>query len=489
MRELDRVAIEEHGIPGITLMKRAGQATVDTLFEKWPDTRCAVVFCGTGNNAGDGYIIGGLLADKGVKARVVRVGRKPEPGTDAGDAYAFCESSSAEITDDDTGITDYLDDADVVVDALLGTGIAGRVRENYAAVITAINDADLPVLAVDLPSGLCADTGRILGCAIKADATVTFIGRKLGLYTNNGSEHCGEVVFDGLGVPATVFTRFGHEHSTHLLTYREEINKLKPRHRNAHKRSHGHLLVIAGNEGMGGAAIMAAEAALMSGAGLVSVATVPSNVPAILARRPELMPRGVTDEAALVAMANKSSAVVCGPGLGGDAWARMVLGCAIESGLPGVFDADALNLIAETGKFEGAPGAIFTPHPGEAARLLPGVAVQEDRMHAVQTIRAQYGAVTLLKGAGTLIAGPAEVSLCPYGNPGMSVGGMGDVLSGVIGALLAQGLPAEDAARVGAVVHSLAADKLVALQGERGLLATELLPAIRRLINGGQGTA
>jgi len=230
---------------------------------------------------------------------------------------------------------------------------------------------------------------------------------------------------------------------------------------------------------MTGAAVMAAEAALFTGAGLVSVAT--RDPIAIVTRRPEIMARQVEDAGELGKLMTRASVVVLGPGLGMDDWGRTLLAEALTGALPLVVDADGLNLIAEMPLFR--DDWILTPHPGEAARLLGDKAIQMDRPAAVQALIDKFGGTVLLKGAGTLIGSRDEMSLCPYGNPGMSVAGMGDVLSGVIAALVAQGLAPLQAARLGAVVHSLAADYLVDRQGERGLLATELLPEIRRLVN------
>jgi NAD(P)H-hydrate epimerase len=484
VRELDRVAIEEEGIPGLTLMKRAAQACVETLLARWPEPASVAVLCGSGNNAGDGFIIAGLLTEKGIRASVGLLGKVPEPTSDAGSAYAFCKASGADIT----GVDEAMADATVIVDALLGTGITGAVRPEYAEVISAVNESGRPVLAVDLPSGLCADTGSLLGECVAADVTVTFIGVKIGLLTNNGSEQAGEICYAGLGVPQSVYDKVPWV--ADVLDYQQLTSVLEPRHRNAHKISHGHLLVVGGNRGMAGAAAMAAEAALYSGAGMVTVATHPDSVSAIMNRRPEIMARSVTGADDISRLLDRVTGVVLGPGLGADDWSREIFQAVMRSPLPIVLDADGLNLLAENPVHR--DNWILTPHPGEASRLLaadiPGE-VQSDRLQAVIALQKKYGGVSLLKGAGTLIAESpiaeesSAISLCPYGNPGMSVAGMGDVLAGVIGGLLIQGLTAGDAVKLGATVHSLAADELVAEQGERGLLATELLPVIRRLVN------
>ena len=300
----------------------------------------------------------------------------------------------------------------------------------------------------------------------------------------NGAEEAGEVIFAELDVPADVFAEV--QSTAGMLDYESLVAGLKPRHRNAHKLSHGHVLVVGGDLGMPGAAALAAEAALFSGAGMVTVATQPDNVSTIVCRRPEAMARGIESSSTLAPLLARASVVVMGPGLGRSDWSEMMFEAVLATDLPLVLDADGLNLLAQS-PFSRS-NWILTPHPGEASRLLAAPAalkppVQADRLAAVQALQSRYQGTVLLKGAGTLIADAAGTQLCPYGNPGMSVAGMGDLLSGTIGGLLAQGLGQLESACLGAVVHALAADCVVANQGERGLLASELLPEIRRLIN------
>ena len=492
VRELDRITIEEKGIPGIKLMRSAAQACVDVLLGQAPSPGKVSVLCGSGNNAGDGFIIAGLLANRGIEVTVGLVGKVPSAETDAGKAYGYCREAGVEILTAELS----LQDSAFVVDALLGTGLIGPVRPEYQQVISAVNLHDCTVLAVDLPSGLCADTGNILGACIKADMTVTFIGRKLGLLTNDGPEVVGELNFADLSVPASVFDAI--EPSVRMLSYEDQIRKLPVRNRNAHKMNHGHVLVVGGDQGMAGAVAMAAEAAMYSGAGLVSVATHPTSVNSLVARRPEVMTKSVTTPDELKALINRATVVVVGPGLGNDslgndslggdsAWGSELFDIVLESELPMIIDADGLNRLSRLPQQSTRrDNWILTPHPGEARNLL-GKNVQVNRLASVKQLQEKYGGVCLLKGAGTLIASRHDVWLCPYGNPGMSVAGMGDVLSGLIGGLVAQGLDMNDAACLGVIVHSLAADNITARQGERGLLATQLLPEIRKLLNGMPG--
>ena len=482
LRELDRLAVAA-GVSGLALMRRAAGAAVDVLRREYPEARQCAVFCGSGKNAGDGFIVAGLLADQGVKAEMVLVGREPKAGTDAGEAFAWGKARATCHAAKGLDLAAKARGAEVIVDALLGLGAVGEVRPVYKEAIEAINGSGRPVVALDLPSGLCADTGRVLGACVQAAHTVTFVGGKIGLATNEGPGQAGRVHLAGLGIPAELYGRFAGEAVLRLdLSVRE---CLAPRHRNAHKRAHGHLLVVGGNEGMGGAALLAAEMGLMAGAGLVSVATREGNVAAMLARRPELMPKGVAGGGELAALLERVDCLAVGPGLGMDAWAKGVFAAALESGLPMVVDADGLGLLAGVG--ERRDDWVLTPHPGEAGRLLGGRDVQADRAQAVRDLQARYGGVSLLKGQGSLVASAERVWVCPYGGPGLAVAGTGDVLTGLLGGLLAQGVSLADAACLGAVLHGRAGEICVAANGERGLLAGELGPVVRQLINGKVG--
>jgi NAD(P)H-hydrate epimerase len=478
VREMDRRTIEDHDVPGYTLMCRAGQAAFAALDARWPGRPLAVV-CGAGNNAGDGYVIARLAREAG---RSVTLSALIEPARLAGDARRAAEDYVAA-----GGVVEAwprpLQDGAVIVDALLGTGLDRQVEGRFAAAVDAINAADGPVLAVDVPSGLHADTGRVMGVAVAADLTVTFVGMKAGLLTGRGPALCGEVLFDALGAPAAVAD--GLVLRAQRITGSEIAACLPPRPADAHKGLSGHVLIVGGGPGMPGAARLAGEAALRAGAGLVSVATLPAHVPVIAAARPELMCRGVESAADLAPLMERASVVALGPGLGQSDWSHVMFETVLEAGQPVVVDADALNLLA------GAPRRrddwVLTPHPGEAGRLLETSAgtIQDDRFTAVAGLAARYGGTVLLKGAGTLVqTGDDTPWLCAAGNAGMAVAGMGDVLTGVIAALAAQTGDLPVAARCGAWVHARAGD--VAADGaQRGLLASDLFPAIRRQVNPG----
>lgn len=480
--ELDRLAIES-GIPGIALMKRAGRAAFDLLVERFPDSESICVYCGGGNNAGDGYVVAGLAAQRRIKVRIIEVGKPEKLRGEAAQARQFAQQEGVSMT--------AFSDAEaptegVLVDAMLGTGLHGEVRGPFVDAIAQINNSGLPVLAIDVPSGLDSDTGAILGTAVKAGVTITFIGLKRGLLTGSAPRLVGELVFADLSVPAEIYTKVTAEQE--LLERVQLMNALPRRERDAHKGAFGHVMVIGGDTGFGGAAIIAAEAAARTGAGLVSLATRPEHMPAALVRCPEVMVCGVTSGQELEPWLDRPSVLIVGPGLGRTSWGEQMLQQAVNSGLPMVLDADALNLMAE-GRVvpkQQRDNWLLTPHPGEAARLLDCSVeeIQNDRFAAVTRLQQTFGGAVILKGSGSLVAAPEQlVGLVNAGNPGMASGGMGDLLSGILGGLLAQGLSVAEAARLGACLHAEAADLAVEDWGERSLLATDLIPALCQLLS------
>ena len=487
-RELDAIATGTYGIPGQVLMGRAGAAAFALLRQRWPKAQELAVVCGGGNNGGDGYVV--ALAAREAGLQPVVYARVPVDKL-TGDARFYAEQV-AQTDIEVVPVTDTLPDfadADVLVDALLGTGLSGEVRDADRALIRHINGAGVPVLAVDIPSGLNADTGMNMGAVVSASATITFIGMKQGLLTGEAPSRTGELVFASLDVPAEAYAEVRSDCRRVMLS---GLSKRLPRRaRDAHKGQFGHVLVVGGEHGFAGAMIMAAQAAARCGAGLVSVATRAEHVPVMIARQPEVMAHGVETTDDLVPLLERASVVVCGPGLGRGPWGQAMLKKVLASSLPRVLDADALNLMAEQAVRKTDAPQVITPHPGEAARLLhcKVAGIQQDRFAAVRALHEQCGGTALLKGAGTLVAsgGRQPLSLVAAGNPGMATGGMGDVLSGVIGALLAQGMSAHDAAAYGALLHASAADLAATEKGERGLLATDLLPWLRQLLNRGTG--
>jgi ADP-dependent NAD(P)H-hydrate dehydratase / NAD(P)H-hydrate epimerase len=479
-RELDRCAIQDCKIPGITLMSRAANAAYKCMLETWPDPVCVQVLCGTGNNGGDGFLIADLAHKRGIPVTVLQVGDPEKIGGDALLARQQALANGVEIRAFADG---ELLSVGVVVDALLGTGLGGEVRGVYREAIRVINGSNAPVLAVDIPSGLCSDTGKVLGVAVRADLTVTFIGLKRGLFTLDAADYTGAVQFAGLGVPAEVYQQVACD--SYRLELEALLERLSPRPATAHKGFYGTVLVIGGDYGMAGAAAMAAEAALRCGAGLVRVATRPEHVAALVARTPEAMPMGVSSGQELEPLLAAADVLVVGPGLGQSPWSEQLLQVAAASGKAMVLDADGLNMLAVGRVIADSrrDNWVLTPHPGEAARLMESstAEIQADRFAAAAALQQRYGGVAVLKGNGTLVVGDGQLLLSDYGNPGMASGGMGDVLSGVIGSLLAQHLPAVEAAALGVCLHSAAAD-LAAADGERGLLASDLIPQMRALL-------
>lgn len=482
------MAIEEQGIAGAELMERAGQAAFNALREAWPRARRIAVLAGIGNNGGDAYVVARLAHGAGLEVRLWQLGDANKLKGDALGMARLWGEAGGETIEYKTGLD--LGGSDVVVDGLFGTGLNADLQGDWADAVRAINDSHAAVLALDIPSGLHADTGSAMGCAVVAQLTVSFIALKQGLFTGAGPRYCGQVVYDDLRLPPQVLmsqtpavSRLGFDGVAHLLA---------PRRRDAHKGDFGHVLVIGGDAGMGGAVRMAAEAALRVGAGRVSVATRPVHVAAMTAVCPELMCHAVTKASELRPLLAKADVVAIGPGLGQSEWAQALLASALASGLPMVMDADALNLLAIEPLQ--ANNWILTPHPGEAARLLgtDTRTIQADRFTAVNALQQRYGGVLVLKGAGSLIAAAGSpLALCDAGNPGMASAGMGDVLTGVIAGLLAQRQtlktdPAQAllvAARLGVSVHARAGDLAAKEGGERGMLASDVIAVLRETVN------
>lgn len=463
-------------------MKRAARAVLARARARAP--RAIAIVCGRGNNAGDGYVVAGLARLQGLQVQLLQVGDAADLRGDAATARDWAVASGVVI---EQFAQDIALDGDVVIDALLGTGLIGEVRPAFVAAIAAIQKAASDgawVIAVDVPSGLDVDTGAVGGVAVRADETVTFIGVKRGLLTGAGPNVSGAIWYDDLDVPPGVYDVV-HEKVRALRWGGLAAAPLPPRARDAHKGTSGHVLIVGGAAGYGGAALLAAEGALRAGAGLVSLACAAEHAGAALARLPEVMVRGVADAAELAPMLARATVVVVGPGLGSGAWGRGVLAASLASGMPLVLDADALNLLS-AGAGPWPPAALITPHPAEAARILGTTtqAVQRDRFAAVRALTARTGAVAVLKGAGSLIDDGVTTWLCAAGNPGMAVGGMGDVLAGVLGALRAQGLGAAAAACHGVCLHARAGDVVAARSGERGLLPTDLFAVLPGLLNG-----
>lgn len=477
VRALDQAAIAG-GVAGIELMERAARAAFDVLRQRWPQARSLCVLCGPGNNGGDGFFIATLAREAGLAVTVIALA-----DTATGDAALARErfvNAGGVVAATAAG---ELPVCDVYVDALFGSGLNRAPAGAAAQWIAALNVVSRPVLAVDIPSGLNGDSGVAFTPCVRAAATVSFVGWKRGMFTAQGPDQCGVRTLATLDVAPAVYA--DAQADATLLT----AQALPARPRDSHKGRYGHVLAVGGDVGAGGAIRLCGEAAARVGAGLVSIATREANVGAILSARPELMPSGVHVPRNLEPLLAHASVCAIGPGLGQADWGRGLWQVALDAGLPTVLDADGLNLLAAN-RHTLPAACVLTPHPAEAARLLAvdTAAVQADRFGSARALAQEFGAVVVLKGAGSLIANPdGRVALCPWGNAGMASGGMGDVLTGVIAGLLAQGLSAWDAACLGVGLHARAGD-LAARVGERGLLAADLFPYLRALVNGRVGT-
>ncbi|HEY1772847.1 MAG TPA: NAD(P)H-hydrate dehydratase [Gammaproteobacteria bacterium] len=478
LRELERRAMEDARIPTATLMQRAGEAAWQALKVQWPGAAHLLVLCGAGSNAGDGYVLANRALKEGLKVTVLTLGDRLHLPQAASDMRGiFLKAGGSE-----RGFEGRLPAADVIVDALLGIGIDRQIHGEWLKLVKEVNACGTPVLSIDVPTGLNADSGAEMGTAIRADLTITYIALKAGLFTGAGPECSGLLRFDNLQVPPNVYGSLTPR-ARRLRSAAMRETGLMPRRRDANKGDFGRVLIVGGDHGMSGAVRLSAEAALRSGAGLVTIATQGTHLSGLLAGVPEALGYGIETADDLKPLLEKASVVAVGPGLGKSHWGRMLLKQVMAADLPLVVDADALNILAEAPHKHGR--WILTPHPGEAGRLLgtDTATIQRDRYACVERIAERFDAVTVLKGAGSLVAAHGEVTaVCTAGNPGMAAPGMGDVLTGVIAALVGQGLPLAEAARQGVYVHAAAGD-LAARQGERGLMARDLMEALRRLVN------
>jgi NAD(P)H-hydrate epimerase len=482
VRALDAYAIDVLGIPGYTLMKRAGEAALRYLRSRWPTSYRLAIVCGGGNNGGDGYVLARFARAAGLEVKTLAVVPVESLHGDARLAYEELKASGGQVEPFDAAT---LSKAEVVVDALLGTGLKATVRDEATLVIRAINACGKPVLALDVPSGLDSDSGMALGVAVRAECTVTFVGMKVGLLNGDGPQFTGQLLFDDLEITPPKEPRF--EPQMTRIAQAELAAALPRRARAAHKGTFGKVLIAGGGIGMPGAIRLAGEACLRVGAGLVTIASASENVPAIIAGRPELVGLALDEPGLLRSAIERVDVIAVGPGLGQSVWAQEVLGAALASDKPTVLDADALNLLAKS-KTEFPSERrnwILTPHPGEAARLL-GVEIEQVQSNRLQTLEAlvrKYRCVVVLKGAGTLVGAPEQIpGICNRGNPGMATAGMGDVLTGTIAGILAQCHDPWVAARVGVLVHAMAGDA-AARSGERGLIASDVIKELRACLN------
>ena len=501
VREIDRYVIDQQGVDGFALMQAAAASAFRRLVRYWPEPGRILVLCGAGNNGGDGYLVAANAVRHGLNVDCLAVAPTEKLSGDARRAWKKAVEDGVHVRElsnvAGTDIDECFAGAGLIVDAMLGTGVSGAPREPFAAMISQCNDGAAPVLAIDLPSGLNATTGTVAGDAIRAAATVTFIGLKAGLFTGQGPEYAGAVAFESLDTDDWA-SESGQPPLARRVDWATIRRSLPRRPRVAHKGRFGHVLIVAGDRGFGGAGLLAAEAASRSGAGMVTLATRPEYVAPALSRCPSVMVQGLIHGSELPPLINAADVIVCGPGIGQGAWGQQMLQQVVASGKPRVLDADALNLMASR-VAQPAENHILTPHPGEAARLLEcGVAdIETDRVQAAKQLRQLFGGIVLLKGAGTVVAADGELpDIISGSNPGMATGGMGDVLSGILGSLYAQLGDGHLAASAAAALHLAAANRATTTRGYMGLLPMDVIDALPQVLveaerksSGGQGEA
>jgi len=476
VRRIDYTAIHELGIAGYELMCRAGAAVVANARQHYPSAKCWLVMCGGGNNGGDGYVVARLAKRAGINTHVCSMVDPGKLKGDAAQAHADWIAVGGQVTQwpESPAIA-----CDLVFDALLGTGIDREVGGRFRDAIEWLNGLDCPILAIDIASGINADTGCVMGCAVRADSSVTFVGRKRGMYTADGPDYCGPVAFDNLGIPEQAADQ--HSQAAGLLLDGACLRTLiKPRRRNSHKGSYGHVYAIGGVKGMSGAIRLCGEAALRSGAGLVTLGTDPAHAGILNLNRPELMVKSIDADNNWIAGIGENAVIALGPGLGSTAWSKLLFHECLANQATMVIDADGLNLLSKQSQQSRllCDNGVLTPHPAEASRLL-GCSVsdiQRDRVGMALKLASRYDASVVLKGCGTVVADQTgRYAICPMGNPGMATAGSGDVLTGIIAALLAQGLTCYDAACAGVAVHAMAGDLAARDVGEISMIAGDII--------------
>ncbi len=506
MQELDRKAIETYRIPGMILMENAGKGAAEAISHRFPDIqkKKVAIIAGKGNNGGDGFVIARYLLNQGVAVRVYLLTDPKGLRGDAETNYSIFQRMKGEVisvasSKDYVKVKKDLEKFDILVDGIFGTGLDAEVRGYYREVIDHLNTLQRPIVAIDIPSGLNANTGKPLGTAIRASLTVTFGLPKVGHLIPPGLDYVGEVKVIDIGLPRRLVEE--EKISTYLLEKKEIRRWLSvPRNPDTHKGDYGHLLVIAGSVGKTGAAAMACQAALRMGAGLVTLA-IPKSLNGILEMKltevmteplPEtpkqtLSLRGLS---AILRLCENKRAVIIGPGIGTYKETQSLVVKLVKAlDLPIILDADGLTALATQPKI--LPTAnhslILTPHPGEMARLIRSQVkeVLEDRMELSRNFSQSFHVHLVLKGHPTLISTPkGEVFINPTGNPGMASGGTGDVLTGMIGGLVCQGFEILPSVQIAVYLHGMAGDEGAQEKGEKSLIATDIIEKIPALLKG-----
>jgi len=479
--KLEQIAIHQLDIPAYELMQRAGEAVFKTILSKFPECHKILILCGAGNNAGDGYVVASLAKQAGLDVTVVSL---IEPTTLKGAAIQAYEQWS-NLGENESADLSLINSSDLIVDALLGTGLTRDISPEWQEWIRYVNQSSKIVVSVDVPSGLYADTGTIAGECINADHTVSFIGLKQGMFTSQANDVCGEISLDDLALDAAIFSQVN---SDARLIQQVDYTLLPKRASSSHKGRFGHVLIVGGNRSMPGAIILAAKAALRTGAGLLTIVTVSENLQAISSAVPEAMIKACAESDVIKIfndeLSDSVTHVAVGMGLAQDDWSLAVLKQCLALEKPVLLDADALNLMAKNDLHINS-SAVITPHPGEAARLLHDVDIQCDRFEAIKRLHKlldnEESGVVILKGSGSLIFDGRTLKVCALGNAAMAAPGMGDVLSGISIALMAQLNDISNAAELAVCLHSAVADKLTAGR-TRGLLASDIIKALPEVL-------
>jgi len=492
-RKIDNLAIKEKGISGYSLMQMAAEFTLDVILREFSPVEELIIFCSKGKNSGDGFLLGSFAKEFGLEVTIVM--SNTSNVIKGLSRKAFEEMKDAKVKIISTKSVEKLkvSNKTVIVDALIGTGLKGNLRKNIKESILALNKlgVKLPVLSLDIPSGVNPDTGDADDIAVYADITATFVAQKRGCFTSVGKKFSGEIIYSDLEIPKNLFSKITS--TSYVVDYEDSISKVVYREQDAHKGHFGNVVIVGGDRGLGGAGLLSSRAAVYSGAGLTSLVTRPEHVSASLVSCPEVMVKGVDSGQDIEEHLVKPDVIAIGPGLGQSAWSEQMIQRvfweAEKRDVSVIMDADALNLLTKLKLSSNLPKSlILTPHPGEAARLLnTSVAVIEsNRFSAAAKIQKKFNATVVLKGSGTVIChksgGTQKWGICDSGNPGMATGGMGDVLTGIIAGLLAQGLTLKEAAEAGVDLHAKAADQASLEFGEAGLTSSDVINELKYLL-------
>jgi ADP-dependent NAD(P)H-hydrate dehydratase / NAD(P)H-hydrate epimerase len=460
IRRIEELAETKFNISSSSMMQRAGRAAFNVLLRNYPKTQCIAVFCGGGNNGGDGFVFGYAAYRRGLNVILYQVGEHSHLSQAANEAYLACQNAAIPVIK--LQAQTLIETTDIIVDAVCGTGLTSDLRPEALLAVRKMQEQNTPIISLDVPTGINADTGEVLGMAVKAEMTITFVALKLGLLTGEGLTYTGKLICNDLELPEEIFAEVTPV--AEKIKFNNYRHYIKARNRNFHKGEAGHVLIIGGEQGFSGAPRMAGLAALRVGAGLVSIATRHHHAALINIANPELMSHGVEQEAELEALLKKAKVVVVGPGLGLNAWGKKLFNAVCNYNLPLIVDADGLNILADMPPLI-RENWILTPHPGEAGRLLQvkTSVIQQDRLQAILQLQKKYNAIIVLKGAGSIIAN-ADQSLA------------------VCTGLVAQDIPLSDATKLAVYLHAKAGDQ-AAHDGQRGMIASDLMPHLRQLSN------